>query len=301
MKSRGEGGEILPVRIISSPEVLKVISSPIGWKILNEFKKPSCPMDIAKKLNLHEQKVYYYVTKLKKEKLIEEVGREQRHGTLAKFYMVTDGAYSLVVNKSQFKRTGVFKPPYGFEPFVKNGKLNARIVVGSPDPHGPFRARASDSCCAIDFALFLGSLSGNINIPNYKLDVELRDKDLKGNIISIGGPTVNMITRRLNERLPIYFNMEKDIHVCSRLSGKVYTEDEIGIITITDNPFDKQGKVLVIAGKRFQGTRAAVLGFISSFEKIMEGNRFDRNVVAKVIRGYDMDSDGVVDRVEILE
>ena len=48
-----------------------------------------------------------------------------------------------------------------------------------------------------------------------------------------------------------------------------------------------------MAGKRFPGTRAAVLAFINDPEKIMRGNRFDRSKISKVVRGYDMDGDGI--------
>lgn len=301
LRVKGNKTEALVVRKIINTNILGTISNPFALKILLEFLKPSCPIDVAKRLGIHEQKVYYYVSKMKKENLLEEKGTEQRHGTVAKFYKVKDDGLVFVINNDGFKAMSSFKPPYNFEPFIKNTKMNTKIIVGSPDPHGPFKTRASDSCCAIDFALFLGSLSTQVTIPNYKLDVEIRDEDLKGNIVSIGGPTVNMITNRLNPKLPIYFNLKKDISVHSKISGKIYTEDEIGIIVIMDNPFDRYGKILVLAGKRFHGTRASVLCLIKYFHEVMEGNKFNKNIIARVVKGYDVDSDGVIDETEILE
>jgi hypothetical protein len=36
-------------------------------------------------------------------------------------------------------------------------------------------------------------------------------------------------------------------------------------------------------------------------QKILKGNRFDRMKISRVVRGYDMDGDGVIDSAEIME
>ena len=49
------------------PEELKALSSKVRVKILNELKKePMYPNQLAKKLKMHEQKVYYHINELKK-------------------------------------------------------------------------------------------------------------------------------------------------------------------------------------------------------------------------------------------
>ena len=53
------------------------------------------------------------------------------------------------------------------EPFVKDGKLNSTIIIGSPQSHGPERARSNDGYYAIDIALFLGSFFGS-KLARYK-------------------------------------------------------------------------------------------------------------------------------------
>lgn len=291
-----------PIRVFENPETIRLFSSPLGWKVFSHFSTPQCPMDVAKKLGVHEQKVYYYVKKFREANLLAEVKREQRHGTVARFYKVRHQVFGLQVGDGG-RRIKISNPAHvnGLEPFIMEGKLNATIIVGSPDPHGPFKARASDSCCAIDLALFLGSLTDGEGLPNYKLDVELREPDLKGNLIVIGGPTVNMITHRINDSLPALFDLKGEVKIISRISGREYFEEEAGIISITENPFDRKGKILLLAGKRFPGTRSAVLAFVSRTEEILAGNRFDKKASVKVVKGYDEDGNGVIDQVEILE
>ncbi|MBI4021100.1 MAG: hypothetical protein HY369_02565 [Candidatus Aenigmarchaeota archaeon] len=301
--SSGDQALATPIKLFDDPAVIKLFSSPLGWKVLTSFSGPNCPMDVAKQLGIHEQKVYYYIKKFKAANLLKEVGKEQRHGTVARFYQVRDSVFGVRVGPGEGTEIRLSSPGRirALDPFIKDGRLNARIVVGSPDPHGPFKARASDACCAIDLALFLGSLTDGKSLPNYRLDVELRERDVKGNLIVIGGPTVNMITQRINDSLPILFDLKGEIKIISRLSRREYADDENGIISVTENPFDPTGKVLLLAGKRFPGTRSAVLGFINNTDKVLAGNKFDPSLVSRVVKGYDIDGDGIVDSAELLE
>jgi len=291
-----------PIHMFSDPSALKSLTSDLGWKVYREMAVPSCPMDIAKKLKVHEQKVYYYVRNFKTAGLIREVRKEQRHGTVAHFYQAKDLCMGLMASDAQFEIARSSAPSSRrIEPFVHDGKLNCRIIVGSPDPHGPFKARASDSCCAIDFALFLGSFTdGNVS-PNYKLDVEVRSRDMGGNLVLIGGPAVNTIMAKVNDSLPVQIERGNEISSISKVTGKRYFDDEIGFICIAKNPFNPTSKILILAGKRFQGTRAAVIAFTRHMDEILKGNKFDRSVQARVVKGFDLDSDGIIDSVEFLE
>ena len=302
--SSGKKQTAIPISLLHSPEALKNLTSGLGWKILQELAEPSCPMDVAKKLSVHEQKVYYYINKFKAAKLIHEVRRERRHGTMAVFYQVKDYAFGFRMARTpEHQEMKISSPKHSrlMEPFVSQGRLNAKIIVGSPDPHGPWKARASDACCAIDFALFLGAFTDGTATPNYRLDTEVREKDLKGNLILIGGPAANMITNRLNRKLPVYVDMKGEVRIFSSLSRKYYGEDSHGMIASVQNPWDRQARILVIAGKRFQGTRAAIIALITKPERVFSGNRHDRSVMAKVVRGYDMDGDGIIYSAEVLE
>jgi hypothetical protein len=254
---------------------------------------------------VHEQKVYYYIKRFKEAGLITEAGSESRGGATAKLYRVRHGSICLSLGDHEPARELNISSPASLrllKPFVDDGNLNAKIIVGSPDPHGPEKARASDSCCAIDFALFMGAFTSGKQVPNYRLDTEVREADLKGNLILIGGPSVNMVTRRINNVLPVFIDLKGSAKVKSSLSGKVYKDDEIGMLVVTDNPWDKRGKrILVIAGNRFQGTRAAILAWIMDLKGVMKGNSKDSKILARVVRGYDMDGDGVIDKSEFLE
>ncbi len=292
-----------PIKVLDGPAGLRPLTSELGWRVFREMVTPACPIDVAKKLGVHEQKVYYYIRKFRKAGLIREVQREQRHGMVARFYQARDVCLGLVADKKHFENVQIPVAPAfrSLEPFVSGGKLNCRIVVGSPDPHGPYKTRASDSCCAIDLALFLGSFTDGKIAPNYKLDVEVRPKDMRGNLVVIGGPTVNMVADKLNRHLPIQIERGDEISMFSKLSGKRYFDEEIGFVCLARNPFSPRSKVLVLVGKRFQGTRSAVIAFIRHMDEVLAGNRFSRGVQARVVRGFDMDGDGIIDAVEFLE
>ncbi|MCD6590859.1 MAG: hypothetical protein J7K72_02710 [Candidatus Aenigmarchaeota archaeon] len=298
----GKRSEVTDTEIIKDPEILKPISSSLGWKIFCLLTSPNCPIDIARTLGVHEQKVYYYVNKFRKKGLLRVVKEETRHGTIARFYKVKSSVFSLNLGAAEWQRVHTIKSgvPERLEPFIKNGEVNFTIVVGSPDPHGPWKGRALDAPTAIDLALFLGSfVTSNVH-QNYKLDVEVRERDMAGNLILVGGPVVNMVTKKVNKFLPIRFDMKK-MDIISEITNNRYVDEECGLICLTDNPWNKKRKILIFAGKRFSGTRAAILAFIENTESIVKGNKFDGSKIAKVVRGYDINGDGIIDKAEILE
>ncbi|RLJ09466.1 MAG: hypothetical protein DRP15_03685 [Candidatus Aenigmatarchaeota archaeon] len=294
---------VVPIKLLNNPKSLGILSNPLGWRIFQEFSNPACPIDVAKKLRIHEQKIYYYLNKFKKTGFLKEVKKEQRKGTVARFYQIKNPAFGFVVDNLQEEEIEIPSPVFAeyMKPFISKGRLKARIIVGSPDPHGPWNARASDSSCAIDLALFLGAFTSGRDIPNYRLDTEVRENDLKGNLILVGGPVANMITQKINDSLPVYIDVNGDRRIVSKISGRSYQDDEYGMIAITENPWNPDSKILVLAGKRFQGTRAAVISLIKNPEKTLQGNKFDKNIIARVIRGQDLDGDGTIDNAEIVE
>ncbi|MBI2085484.1 MAG: S-layer protein [Candidatus Aenigmarchaeota archaeon] len=299
-----ESGLASDVSALRSPKRLKAITSELGWKIYQELAKtPSSAVDLAKKLKLHEQKVYYHVNQLKKCDLIRLIRTEERQGALTKFYAAKPEA--LVVMHENLE-THKFKPDAGNVPeilrgLISSGNANFRIVVGSPDPHGKYKARGSDSCCAIDLAMFLGSFTNSVSAANYKLDTEMRDSDYKQNLIVVGGPKANMLTATLNEALKVRMDESDDWNIVSKLSGHSYGEDDNGFIAITKNPWDETKKIIIFAGRRFPGTRATVIAFVKHLNEVAKGNKYDPRSSTKVVKGIDYDGDGVVDEVEFLE
>ncbi len=292
------------------PKQLKVALSPLAWKILNILaEKPNYPKEIGKKLKINEQKVYYHIRNLEEVGLVEKIKEEKRQGALAKFYTVTDFAFTVLLKPlEQSQKIFQSKREYKkfLEPFITDGKLNATVILGSPEPHGATKSRAKDGAFATDLGLFLGSfLIYRPEIPA-KLDTEVREDDLKNNLILIGGPGVNSITAKINNKLPIKFERKKHMgnfysSIYSSVSKKNYAEEGCGIIVKTKNPFDRTKDVLVIAGRRISGTRAAILVFLQKFDELCKGNSYDSKVFARVVEGVDEDSDGVIDSIEFLE
>ncbi|MBU3958022.1 MAG: hypothetical protein KKB25_03020, partial [Nanoarchaeota archaeon] len=110
----------------------------------------------------------------------------------------------------------------------------------------------------------------------------------------------------INSKLPINFKTSRKqgsfySTIFSSLSKKSYDGEEIGMIVKAKNPFDESKSVMLLAGRRSQGTKAAIIAFMKNFEEVCAGNRHNPKVFAKVVEGIDSDSDGVVDSVEIKE
>jgi DNA-binding MarR family transcriptional regulator len=295
---------------ILEPKQLKVALSPLAWKILGILtEKPSYPKEIGTKLKVNEQKIYYHIRNLERVGLIEKIKEEKKQGALAKFYTLTDYAFTLVLKPlEESQKVFQLKKEYKnfLEPFINDGKLDALIILGSPEPHGVAKARAKDGLFATDLGLFFGTFLNYRPELFTKLDTEVKENDFKNNLILIGGPGVNFVTARVNTKLPIKFEKIKDqgnyysgFH--SNVSGKNYYEEGYGIIVKTKNPFDKNKDILVIAGRRMAGTRAAILAFLQKFDEICKGNSYDSKVYARIVEGIDKDNDGVIDSVEFLE
>ena len=276
---------------------LKFFKSDLTFKILRELvKSESSPIEVARRLEENEQKVYYHFRKLERIGIIEVVRKEKRLGAFAKIYKVKFPYISFKIFEGKFLKEQKIriKELKILRPFVENGKLNCLIVIGSPDPHGKYLAQASDGSAAIDLALYLGSFLKQTKLC-YKLDTQLKTNELKENLILIGGPKANMVLERINKKLPIYFDVVNDFNVVSTLTKKVYTQDEVGILIKTKNPFNPNKKILILSGKRFKGTRASIIGFIK-YAKELEDDEF-----AKVVLGVDKDSDGIIDDAIFLE
>ena len=290
----------LPAREIRAEDA-NVISSELAGKIIRLIaKEPMYTIDIAKSLKMHEQKIYYHIRNLEKAGIIKVVKKETKQGATANFYGLTEPAF--VIKFKDFEPTskiGQMRNESDFlYPFIKDGKLDAMIIVGSPDPHGPDKARSRDGYYGMDLALFLGTFLNYVPQFNVKLDTEVREDDLQNNLILIGGPVVNKIVEKINSKLPIRF---EEGSIKSTVTKEVYPQDECGMIVKAKNPFNDGKFVLVVAGKRFSGTRAAIIAFLKDFKKITKGNLHNNSIKANVVEGIDLDSDGIIDDVEFRE
>lgn len=284
---------------------LRHIGSELSQKILELLaKQPQYPIELAKKLKVHEQKIYYHIKNLKEAGIINIVKKENKKGVIANYYALAQPSITVCFKEFQStqKISNLSEQHRKFlEPFIKEGQLDCLIIVGSPDPHGPDKARSRDGYYGIDFALFLGTFLNYVPHFNVKLDTEVRTEDLQKNLIIIGGPIVNKITAQVNLKLPVYFDKKNHWTITSSLTGNTYPSAESGLIVKTKNPFNKEKKILVIAGKRYSGTRAAIIAFLEGFKKITAGNIHNKDIPAKVVEGIDLDSDGIIDSIEFRE
>lgn len=298
-KEKGEQS-FLQTKVIA-PEDMVAIGSPIAIGIVKAVaERPMSVSELSKHLKCHEQTIYYHIGKLKKTGFIKpyEDSSSSKKQTL---YKATASSFSFAFEDFKKGEVPSINESSFFSPFIKNGRLNAKIIVGSPDPHGPENARSRDSYYGIDFALFLGTFLNYVPHSYALLDTEVRSEDLKQNLIIIGGPIVNKITDQINSYFNIRFVHDKAWSIYSTISGKKYFDDETGLIVKQKNPFSSNHYILLIAGKRYVGTKSAIVAFLKKFSEIKKGNIYDRDYSGKVVMGLDLDSDGNIDDVEILE
>jgi DNA-binding transcriptional ArsR family regulator len=280
-------GKILSMQ---TKEMQNIKISGLAAKILASLgKKPGYPKELSKRLGVHEQKVYYHMRNLEKAGMIRVLKKEEHGGTLAKIYELTEPSFFVKFKDFTTSRKIDIAENDFLKPFVSSGRLNCKIVVGSPDPHGPERARSRDASYAIDLGIFLGTFIDSSR-PSMILDTELHD--MKKNLIVIGGPVINRVARMINEKMPVRFDEKKNIY--SSLTKKTYKSDDAGLIVKAKNPFSKEHSILYIAGKRYSGTRAAILAFLKCFDDISKKNNH-------VVEGIDEDGDGIIDDVRMVE
>ncbi|MBS7642484.1 MAG: ArsR family transcriptional regulator [Candidatus Bathyarchaeia archaeon] len=300
-------GRIYQCRVIDNPKTMKILGTDISLKIVEELSvKPYTLSDLSRSLSLTIQRLSYHIKRLIEAGIIEWT-LEDVDGRRCKVYRLNPSGILILppgvkpVGRLSFHRIEAIP---ALHPFIEDGLFNALIVIGSPDPHGRYGYAASDGYSAIDLALFLGSfLNKSVDIA-YKLDTQVKTEDKNGNLILVGGPKSNMLTDEVNRFLPVYFEYSEDLKdwtIYSPLSGRRYLEKHIGLIARIENPFSKGRVILVLAGKGFRGTRAAIVGFIRYTDKAMEGNMHDRRVKCRIVRGLDTDSDGIIDDVEFIE
>lgn len=286
----------------------------LSWKILAMLsKKEMYPLEIAKQLGMHEQKVYYHIRKLAKAGAITVVREEKKKGATAKYYKTVSTAFGIefpqgykpiqnVCTLSVDKQLQDF-----FKEFISNGVFDGKIVVGSPQPHGPFKTSARDGHYAAHLALFLGQFAKMPTEFAVKLDVDVKaEKEEKNNLILVGGPGTNLLTQEINEYLPIKFIMQSSDQgfllggLSSEKTLQVYTSDVSGLIAKIVNPWDNTKRIVVLAGNKAVGTKACVLALANFWKKTLQKYK-GQDTFAVVIQGFDMDGDGKVDSIEVSE
>ena len=295
--------------ILEGMEGLKALAHPLRIKILESIiREPKYPSALADELGISEQSMYYHMKKLKESGIVSVVSEEFRGGSVAKFYESVADAFAFTVPGSQEMpverdfSTGPEGLKSFFSSFLDSGSLDLDIVVGSPDPHGPNQVRGRDGHHGIDLAAVLGNV-GHLEGSIVSLDVDVVDEEsMKGNKILVGGPLTNMATEKFNDSMPVRFAMERFPYreLESLQSGDSYMDENIGVISRCRNPFDSESSVVMVAGVRNSGTRAAVMAVTEFHEKVFED--YDgEDKWGRVVKGMDMDGDGEIDDIKILE
>lgn len=268
-------------------------------KILQENE--SYPAEVAKELGVSKQKAYYHFQILEDEGLIEENREEKKSGGVATFYQPTSGGFVLDLGEEGEKITLPDRNPEVrkfLNPFVKNGELNGKIVVGSPEKHGPDQVKARDGHLAGELGIKLGGYTDSEDLSTV-LDTELfRDQDFDENILMLGGVLTNTVTKKFNDEFPVSFEGEEFPYRELGTPKSTYSDDDVGVIAKTRHPLDRSKRLYMVAGVREKGTRAAVKAF-KDLEELVEG--YSRGDYYILVRGLDMDGDGEIDDYEVLE
>jgi DNA-binding transcriptional ArsR family regulator len=313
LQDDGNTQQIKKISIMNDSQ-LKMILGSLSWKILTLLsKKEMYPLEIARQLGIHEQKVYYHIRKLAKAGAIKVEREEKKKGATAKYYKTVSPAFGI-----EF--------PFGYKPiqnmcllsisdqlqeffkeFIINGTFDGKIVVGSPQPHGPFKTSARDGHYAAHLALFLGQFAKMPTEFAVKLDVDVKaEKEEKNNLILVGGPGTNLLTQEVNDYLPIKFIMQSSEQgfllggLQSAKTEQVYTSDVSGVIAKIINPWDKTKRIVVLAGNKAVGTKACVIALTNFWKTTLQKYRGE-DTFAVVIHGFDLNGDGKVDSIEVRE
>lgn len=307
--------KVKEIAVIQDPQRLKTILNRLTWKILVMLsEREMYPLEIARKLEIHEQKVYYHIRKLAKAGAIVIAREEKKKGATAKYYKAVSPAFGIELPQGYrtIKKLSLVSMDEQIQKFFKefirkNGAFEGKIVVGSPTPHGPFKTSARDGHYASYLTFFLGQFTKMPEEFAIKLDVDVKaEKEEKNNLILVGGPGTNLLTQEVNEYLPIRFNMQPSDQgflfggLVSRKTSRVYTADVVGLIAKIVNPWDDTKRIIVLAGNKAVGTKACVLALTNFWKKTLKGYNGE-DVFATVIQGFDLDGDGKVDSIDVLE
>ena len=297
------------ISILEKPGEMRILSNPIAWKIINLLSgRPMYPAQIAKELKIYEQSAYYYIRKLLAIKAIEQVETSFVRGGTAKLYKTEYPAFGIEMSWGERKFEKARNDTVShhvstfFQEFVDDGSFNGTIVVGAPEPHGPYRSSARDGHYATQLAFFLGTFCSLPTNFVVKLDVDANSEKISRteNIISIGGPGTNIITSEFNRYLPIRFDETNFWSGLIAPHGKTHTLDNHGLIAKIRNPFSERLNVIIIAGVRSAGTKSAIIALTNHGNEILK--KFGENKYwALVVQGFDMDSDGKIDAIDIVD
>ncbi len=296
------------VEIFQEPNKLAGVLHPLRWKILKLLaRKPMHAAELARLLGEQEQKIYYHIKQLERHGFIRVVERIFVRGTVAKVYAPRKRAFAIELEGEEIPAEDFVKREKKvyefFFPHISEGVLNSFIVVGSPDPHGPYQVRARDGHYAVELAHWLGQYARPGKKFSVKLDVDVKaEKAWDNNLVVIGGVLTNLVTAEINDLLPAKFSTSEFPFrkIISSFTNREYEDEKCGLIAKIPNPFAEGKGIIVLAGVRNTGTKAAVLALTRHTSEVLREYEGE-DTWARIVRGLDLDGDGKIDSVEILE
>jgi DNA-binding transcriptional ArsR family regulator len=315
LQVEGDKQRVKEICIMRDPQKLQMVLGKQSWKILTALSKESMyPLEVARRLGVHEQDVYYHIRRLAKAGAITVEKEEKKKGATAKYYRTVSPAFGIEFPQGYktLQRTSIVSVSEQIQNFFKeyvneDGAFEGKIVVGCPAPHGPFKTSARDGHYAAHLAFFLGQFAKSPSDFAIKLDTDVKaEKEEKNNLILVGGAGTNLLTQEINEHLPVRFNMQSSDKgfllggMVSQKTSRVYTADTSGLIAKIPNPWDETKRIIVMAGNKAVGTKASVLALTDFWEKTLQSYRGEETF-GVVIQGFDLDGDGKVDSIEVLE
>jgi hypothetical protein len=307
-------GEATVKKIIVFKDVarVRVLSNPVAWRIMELLSRgPMYPAQVSKQLRIHEQSAYYYIRRLVSIGAVEEAGQNFVRGGTARLYRSASPSFGIEMDWGETKvavgktvEVQHINARRFFEAYISKDKsFSGLMIVGSPDAHGPYKSSARDGHYAVHLAFFLGHITAAA--PEefvVKLDADAKaEKVLSGNnLISIGGPGTNIVSAEFNKYLPIRFD-EKNFWsgLVEEKTGKRYGLDNHGLIAKVRNPYDPESSVIVVAGVRSAGTKSAVIALTNYSEQVLTHYNGEESW-ALVVQGFDMNSDGKIDHVDVV-
>jgi hypothetical protein len=228
--------------------------------------------------------------------LIEEASLERRRGAVAAKYKLSADGVAVLFRRREGGSAAVVSPL--LDRLFSEGR-EVVMVLGSPEPHGPFRGRGRDHYLAAQLAYAIGASYGSRARLRVALDTDPKLDLSSTNIIVVGGPAANMVAARLNDSLPVRFDPERGFALVSRCSGRIYSDDNCGVVELVETP--EGGLALLLAGVHLPGTKAAFTALLKLGRRLAEPNAHDERFIAHVVEGVDADGDGEVDEVSLLE
>ncbi|VVB74756.1 Uncharacterised protein [Candidatus Tiddalikarchaeum anstoanum] len=301
--------------IFDTPEKIKPLVSKLAWRILTALReKPLYPLQIAKKLEVHEQKVYYHINRLFRAGLVKIVKSEEIKGADAKFYAPSNPVFGVDLGYGEYvsKKNSVQIKPYVLDFFKEFNReeFDGQIVVGSPEAHGPLNTWAKDGHYSNYISFFLGSFINFSNKDFITLDINVKSKEkFNENFILIGGPGVNVMTLEFNKYLPITFDTKFGGAApsasfgkgfISKKTNKVYTDENVGVVEKIKNPLDTEKSIIVCAGITKRGTMSAIIALTRYYNEVLKNYKYGEDFGC-VVKGSDINGDGVIDTIELLE